>query len=164
MRTQWVTAFLCALVSMGLVVMLMGQNQVMNMLAGSDTLATQLEKLNKHMSNLHLFEDTVKNLLTQADKTLIDLETVVKKDETEVVEKRNAANACQAEKKTKDDELAAVERQLTETEAQLKPESEAWNQELAQLRAQLQAVSPVCNYVRQGTLAGKLCNNTQPTS
>ncbi|KAM7373317.1 hypothetical protein PAMP_008180 [Pampus punctatissimus] len=64
-------------------------------------------------------------------------------------QKKKAENdVCQAEKKIKDDELAAIQNGNAKTEGLLNADSDAWKQEISTLKEQLLGYSKICDYVK----------------
>ncbi|GAA6227308.1 uncharacterized protein si:ch73-347e22.8 [Lates japonicus] len=143
---------------MGLLVIIMGQLQVLGMLEkATEDLEIKSQALDDKITNEDLFRVTADKLLRQGQKVVEDLEGTLAKLSAEMEQKKTENDACQAEKQTKNEELAGAESAHTETEATLISESDAWNQEIATLKAQLTGHSPICDHVKNNTLAVKLC-------
>ncbi|KAM9339869.1 uncharacterized protein ABDE67_015597 [Symphorus nematophorus] len=99
----------------------------------------------------------MEKLMDQRKKAWEDLEATMAKLNTDMEKKKTENDACQAEKKTKAEELASAEKEHTETQATLKAEADAWNQEINTLKVKLTEISPVCDHVKSDPLAQKLC-------
>ncbi|XP_034748771.1 uncharacterized protein si:ch73-347e22.8 [Etheostoma cragini] len=161
MRVQWMVTILCTLLSMGLVVIIVGQHQVTLMLdKANQKLPKESQKLDDKLSDLRKLKASVEKLLSAENKAVKNLEESIPKLIPEIEKKRIENDACQGEKKTKGDELAAVEKEHTETLANLKQESDAWNQEINDLKPQVTGYREICNHVKKGTLAEKLCSTS----
>ncbi|XP_078123831.1 uncharacterized protein LOC144528853 [Sander vitreus] len=156
---RWMVTILCALLSMGLVLIIVGQHQVMTMLdKANEKLPKESQKLDDKLSDLGSLKALMEKLLAAENKAVKDLEEAVPKLVPEIEKKKVEIDACQAEKNTKADELAAVEKEHTETHENLKRESDAWNQERNNLKPQVMGYREICNHVKKGTLAEKLCS------
>lgn len=160
MRFLWIVSILSTLVSMGLLVIIAGQYQVLVMLdKGSEKLQMVSQELDNERANKETFKVTVKKLLVQRTKVVQDLEAELAKLSPELEKKKTENDACQAEKKTKTGELASVEKKHTETEATLEAESDAWKDEIISLRRQLTGYRLICDHVKKDPLALKFCGN-----
>ncbi|KAF1381729.1 hypothetical protein PFLUV_G00157030 [Perca fluviatilis] len=159
MRVQWMVTILCALLSMGLVLIIVGQHQVMTMLEkANQKLPKESQKLDDKLSDLKSLKALVEKLLSAENNAVKDMEEGVPKLVPDIEKKKIEIDTCQAEKKIKADELAAVEKEHTETHENLKRESDAWNQEINNLKPQVMGYREICNHVKKGTLAEKLCS------
>ncbi|KAK2830489.1 hypothetical protein Q5P01_018420 [Channa striata] len=85
----------------------------------------------------------------QGQNVVNDLEASLVKLNSELEKKKTENDACQAEKKTKSEELAAKENEKIKTEATLKLESDTWNSEINKLQAELTTYTPICDYVKR---------------
>ncbi|KAK5854879.1 hypothetical protein PBY51_005032 [Eleginops maclovinus] len=74
-----------------------------------------------------------------------------------LIQQKQQIDACQAEKKTKADELASIEQKHAELAAKLKSESGAWEQEIQSLKARISGYRPICDHVKNIIMAVKLC-------
>ncbi|XP_077937632.1 uncharacterized protein LOC144383555 isoform X2 [Gasterosteus aculeatus] len=68
-----------------------------------------------------------------------------------------------ADLETKAEELAGKEHEHTEIEANLKSEHDAWNQEIANLRAQATGYRQICDFVKDDPTVKKMCGTKQET-
>ncbi|XP_069372837.1 uncharacterized protein [Paralichthys olivaceus] len=157
MRIQVITGILSLLVSMGLVVVIMGQYKDLATVEKESVKAEEdFQRRNDQVSNKALFKTSVETLLHQGKKELEELEPLMSKLVQEMEEKKKGKESCQTEKQTKSDELAQTEKGLTDTEASLKSESDAWKQEIVNLQEQLTGRRPICDFVK-GKEAEQLC-------
>lgn len=161
MRFQWILSVFSILISMGLLVVIAGQYQELFKWAEqSARLQKQLKKLDDRVTNEYYFKASLEKMLARAKTSLTEMEPAVTQLGPELEKRRTERDACQSETKTKKDELAEKEKALTDTEATLKSESDAWNQEIVTLKAQLTGISPICDHVKTSsrTQAEKLCD------
>ncbi|KAF0024556.1 hypothetical protein F2P81_023358 [Scophthalmus maximus] len=173
MRFQWILSVFSILISMGLLVVIAGQYQELFKWAEqSARLQKQLKKLDDRVTNEYYFKASLEKMLARAKTSLTEMEPAVTQLGPELEKRRTERDACQSDtcntertiffatQKTKKDELAEKEKALTDTEATLKSESDAWNQEIVTLKAQLTGISPICDHVKTSsrTQAEKLCD------
>ncbi|XP_033182143.1 uncharacterized protein si:ch73-347e22.8 [Anabas testudineus] len=164
MRAFWILAILSTLVSMGLLVVTIGQYQMLTILKKkNEELNMQSEKHYKQLTDEEIFKITLQNLVTQGGKLEMDLKATMAKLSSDIEKTKAEIDACQAEKKTKTDELAGPEKEHTQTEATIKAESEAWNKEITTLKTQLATKSPICAHVKKNEVSQRLCNFTNTT-
>lgn len=99
MRFQWIVSILSTLVSMGLLVIIAGQHQVLVLLdKGSEKLQMESERLDNEHTNKELFRVTVEKLLVQGTKVVEGLEAAVAQLGQEMEKKKAENDVCQAEK------------------------------------------------------------------
>ncbi|CDQ62008.1 unnamed protein product [Oncorhynchus mykiss] len=85
------------------------------------------------------------------------MEAEVKKLTEEEGKKKTEVEACQAEKKQKEEVLAPIQKEQSDIEATFKTEKEAWTGEITTLKQQLEQRSKVCGFVKDSTDTAKLC-------
>lgn len=71
--------------------------------------------------------------------------------------KKTEVEACQAEKKPKEEVLAPIQKEQSDIEATFKTEKEAWTGEITTLKQQLEQRSKVCGFVKDSTDTATLC-------
>ncbi|KAI9540155.1 hypothetical protein NQZ68_002089 [Dissostichus eleginoides] len=112
------------------------------------------KKLNKQLSNLDKVKVELVRLTVFAQEETKDLEAQPVPD---VDKQKQEIDACRAEKKTKADELATIKQKHAEIAANLKSESDAWEQEIQSLKSHTSGYRPICDHVKKVPLAVKLC-------
>ncbi|XP_034456112.1 uncharacterized protein LOC117770601 [Hippoglossus hippoglossus] len=158
MRIQMTMGLLSILVSTGLVVVIMGQyKDLATVEEESDRAKEDFQRTFDRVSNKELFKDSVEKLLQQGKTALEELEPLVSNLVQEMQKKEKEDETCKNEKQPIRDELAKTEKELIDTEAPLKAESDAWKQEIAKLQEQLKGHSPICNFLREDQGAVQLC-------
>uniref|UniRef100_UPI0037E7455B uncharacterized protein n=1 Tax=Semicossyphus pulcher TaxID=241346 RepID=UPI0037E7455B len=158
MRTQWIVSIATTLLCMGILVVVMGQYKVLILMdKGEEKLKRDVKRLDNQYVNEDLVKTTMEKMLVQAQKAAENLQAEVNKLSPEMQKKKAESYVCQEGKKTTGDELAGTEKERTETEASLKVESDAWNQEMNVLKEQLTGYRQICDHVKQVPLALKLC-------
>ncbi|CAJ1083350.1 uncharacterized protein si:ch73-347e22.8 [Xyrichtys novacula] len=99
MRIQWIVSIVSNLVSMGLLVIVMGQYQVLNIQKQrEEKLKTEVQRLANEYANDDLSKVTMEKLLADGNKTMTELEAAMAKLSPELEKKRKDVDACQAEK------------------------------------------------------------------
>ncbi|KAM3596408.1 uncharacterized protein V6R79_014002 [Siganus canaliculatus] len=158
MRFQWTVTFISTFVSMGLLVIIVGQHQMLATLnRGIEKQHSNADELDKQHVDKTFFKSTVEKLVAQGMKTTVELEATVAKLIPEMETKKTESDTCDTEKKTKNDELAAVEKEHADVEAKMKEESNSWAEEITTLKGQLTEYRPACDFVKRDSLAEKLC-------
>ncbi|XP_068566712.1 fibrinogen- and Ig-binding protein-like [Cebidichthys violaceus] len=158
MRAQGLVAILSILVSMALLMIILSQQQLLtNLYREIEKLPIELERLGNEQSNLDTSKVTLEKLLTQEKNVVEHLEAEVAKTSRDMEKTKTEIDVCQAGKKTAADELAAKEKELPETDASLKAESDAWKQEITKLKAQTIGYRPICDYVKTEEKAKTSC-------
>ncbi|KAM6974353.1 uncharacterized protein LKV04_015997 [Tautogolabrus adspersus] len=158
MRFQWIAAILLSLVSMGALVVVMGQYQVMNIMTKVEE---KLKMDRQKVGNLYVNEDfikvTMERQLALRSKVLGDLDAEVAKLGPVLEKKKTEIATCEAEKNTKTDDFTSIKKEQNETAASLNAASNAWNQEINILKELLTGYRSICDHVKNNTLALKLC-------
>lgn len=99
MRVQWMVTILCILLSMGLVLIIVGQHQVMTMLdKANEKLPKESQKLDDKLLDLRSLKASVEKLLAAENKAVKDLEEAVPQLIPEIEKKKVELDTCQAEK------------------------------------------------------------------
>ncbi|CAB1328726.1 unnamed protein product [Coregonus sp. 'balchen'] len=158
MRFIVVLGGLTILISMGLALIVFGQH---------------LTEANLTLQNLHLdqrvraranqfkerqwLENLLKGQLDWKKKNVEEMEAEVNKLTEEEGKKKTEVEACQADKKQKEDELGPIQKEQSDIEATFKTEKETWTGEITTLKQQLEQSSKVCYFVKDSTDTVKLC-------
>ncbi|KAM7373319.1 hypothetical protein PAMP_008182 [Pampus punctatissimus] len=136
----------------------------------NEKLKLKSEELDSQYTNEDLQRESVVKLVAMGKKLVQGMETSVNELLLKFQKKKAENDVCQAEKKIKDDELAAIQNENAKTEGLLKADSDAWKQEISTLKEQLLGYSKICDYVKDKAQAVKLCTqnmenpiNTQKT-
>ncbi|CAB1443366.1 unnamed protein product [Pleuronectes platessa] len=149
------------MISLGLVVVIMGQHKELSIVEEESERANEdFQQTFDRLSNKDLFKESVGKLLQQGKKAVEELEPLMPILEAEKQKKEKEDVTCQTEKQSRRDELAQKEKELTDTEAPLKVESDAWKGEIAKLQEQLKAHSPICDFLRADLGDLQLCAKT----
>ncbi|XP_054873767.1 uncharacterized protein LOC111585217 [Amphiprion ocellaris] len=160
MRFHWIACVFSILVSMGVLMVIVGQRHVIEMLNKTeDRLKVESERLSKEHPHEVQLKDLAEKDFSQKLKEVEEMETVVVKLLTGMEPKKEEVQNCQAEMKADTDSLNEAEKAQKENEANLKAESGVWNQEIDSLKAKLLEHSPVCAYVKKGAMIGNLCGS-----
>ncbi|XP_077937631.1 uncharacterized protein LOC144383555 isoform X1 [Gasterosteus aculeatus] len=122
-----------------------------------------LVSLNDQLSKLDIYKVQLENLLSKGTKIAEDEEKNVEEAVADVEKMKTEITICQEEKETKAEELAGKEHEHTEIEANLKSEHDAWNQEIANLRAQATGYRQICDFVKDDPTVKKMCGTKQET-
>ncbi|KAM6903212.1 uncharacterized protein PEZ65_018082 isoform 1-T1 [Lycodopsis pacificus] len=158
MRVLGLLFIISILVSMALLMIILSQQQLLTTVyKESVTLPKEFERLGNEQSQLGIAKALLEKLLTQGGKVAEDLKAEVAKTGPDMEKRKTEVDACEARKKTEADELAAKEKELTEAEATLKAESDAWNPEITNLKAQVIGYRPICDYVKDEEKAKTSC-------
>ncbi|XP_059206551.1 uncharacterized protein si:ch73-347e22.8 [Centropristis striata] len=162
MRFLWIVTIICTLVTMGLVMIILSQSQVFIMMNNdSDRLPNAMKALDGRMSNLIPFKEQFERRLDQGKKDWQNLEAAIAAMGPGMDKMKENIDICKEEQKTKAEELEAVQNEYTQMKETLKPQSDAWKQEIENLKAQLVAISPICAHVKKNsTLPLNLCGKT----
>ncbi|CAK6949279.1 hypothetical protein EPR50_G00147850 [Scomber scombrus] len=99
----------------------------------------------------------MEKLLTLGSKFMKNKERMVARLLQKLEKKKTENGTCQADKKKKAVELARIQNKHKKIKVALKKESDAWKEEINTLTAQLFGHRAICNYVRNNTIAVKLC-------
>ncbi|XP_052348601.1 neurofilament heavy polypeptide-like [Oncorhynchus keta] len=102
-------------------------------------------------------ENLLKGQLDSKKKNVEEMEAEVKKLTEEEGKKKTEVEACQAEKKQKEEVLAPIQKEQSDIEVTFKTEKEAWTGEITTLKQQLEQRSKVCGFVKDSTDTAKLC-------
>ncbi|XP_065804093.1 uncharacterized protein si:ch73-347e22.8 [Labrus bergylta] len=158
MRYQWICVILSSLVSMGILVIVFGQQQVMKIMdKGQEKLEMYKQRVDNQYINVELIKMTMEKRLTQRSKELWDLEAVVAKLGPELEKKKTEIATCEKEKNKRTDDLTGIKKEQNEISASLNAASNAWNQEINMLKEQLTGYRSICDHVKNRPLALKLC-------
>lgn len=99
MRFLWPVSVLATLVSMGLLVMIIGQKSVITMLNGAiEKQEVKLDGLNAQYINQEFVKVTVEKLVAQVIKMVEELQATVAKLSPELEKKKAQTDSCKAEK------------------------------------------------------------------
>lgn len=99
MQFLWIVSIFSTLVSMGLVVVIVGQNPAFTMLnRGIEKQLMKLDRLNTQHVNQEFLKATVEKLVVLATKVVEDLEATAAKLGPELEKKKTENEACKAEK------------------------------------------------------------------
>ncbi|KAE8281929.1 hypothetical protein D5F01_LYC19318 [Larimichthys crocea] len=160
MQFQRILSIFYILVSMALMVVIFYQYKVTIMLNKRvEDLQSESRALENSYINEELLKGTLEKLVVKGTKVVGDLEGALTSLSETMAKKKTETDTCQAEKKTKGEELTSKEKEQTDTEATIKTESDAWTQEINILKAQLTEFRPICNHVKKNPLVLKLCGN-----
>ncbi|KAM8767144.1 uncharacterized protein AB9X84_006151 isoform 2-T2 [Acanthopagrus schlegelii] len=158
MRSLWIVSASSSLMSMILLTFIFGQYQMLTVLNQShEKSLIRSGELDNQRRNDELFKATLEKMVLQWRQVAENLEATLAKLGPATEKMKVKRDACQAEKKVKVEELAALLKESTVTRATLKAESDAWKKEINTLTAQLTGYRPVCDYVKDRSLARKLC-------
>ncbi|KAL6099642.1 uncharacterized protein ACO6RY_01423 [Pungitius sinensis] len=162
MQNHWFVALVSISVSLIVLGFILGRQPVVSRL-NKEIETMNLVGLNDRLSKLDNSKVEFENLLIKGNKIAEDEEKNVAKAVADLKKSTTEMTACEAEKKTKAEELAAKEKEHTETEANLKSKFEAWNQEIANLTKQATGYPPMCDFVRDDPTVKKLCGAKKET-
>ncbi|XP_008330131.1 A-kinase anchor protein 9-like [Cynoglossus semilaevis] len=158
MRGHWVLCFLAAILSMGTMVVIVGQNQ---QLAKVQTLIQRKEQELSLLSDRVESHELLMSALGKQDaemaKAVQSLEKEVSQVHSEDERNKKEVEECQAAQKTINDELAAKTKGNEDFNAQMQSESEAWKKEIASLEDTLKNHSQICSFVNDDPFVQKLC-------
>ncbi|KAK9526726.1 hypothetical protein VZT92_015411 [Zoarces viviparus] len=158
MRALGLLLIVSILVSMALLMIILSQQQLLTTVyKETDKLPNEFDRLVNEQSKLGTAKALMEKLLTQGKKAVEDLKAEVAKTGPDMEKRKTEVDACEARKKPEGDELAAKENELSQTEATLKAESDAWNQEITNLKAQVIGYRPICDYVKDEEKAKTSC-------
>ncbi|XP_023862936.1 fibrinogen- and Ig-binding protein [Salvelinus sp. IW2-2015] len=102
-------------------------------------------------------ENLLKGQLDWKKKNVEEMGAEVNKLTEEEGKKKTEVEACQADKKQKEEELAPIQKEQSDIEATFKTEKEAWTGEITTLKQQLEQSSKVCGFVKDSTDTVKKC-------
>ncbi|KAM8841712.1 uncharacterized protein AB9W97_001896 [Spinachia spinachia] len=162
MQTPWLVALLS--ISMSLVVLgvvLRRQPAVTRLYKEIQTMESV--NLNDQLSKLDGNKVQLENLLIKGNKIAEEEEKNVAEANADLKRRDTEMATCEAEKKTKAEELAAKEKEHIETEANLKSEYDAWTQEIENLKAQTTGYRPICDFVKDDPAVKKMCGTKPET-
>ncbi|CAG5885950.1 unnamed protein product [Menidia menidia] len=158
MRSCWILSTLTILVTLGLVLVILGQyHEMLTIDRKTESLKVFKGRFDTRLLYEDRFKDSIEKLLSEGQSMTKTLETALETLGQEVEKKKTEQDACQAEMKTKKEEVESSEASNKQTTDALKAESDAWQQETNTLKAQLTQVSPICEYVKKKDEATKLC-------
>ncbi|KAM3596409.1 uncharacterized protein V6R79_014002 [Siganus canaliculatus] len=99
MRFQWTVTFISTFVSMGLLVIIVGQHQMLATLnRGIEKQHSNADELDKQHVDKTFFKSTVEKLVAQGMKTTVELEATVAKLIPEMETKKTESDTCDTEK------------------------------------------------------------------
>lgn len=160
MRVHWIASVFSILVSVGVLMVILGQHHVIDMLSKTENrLKVEAERLSKEQPHEDQLKDLVEKEFSQKLKEVEEMETIVVNLLTGMEQKKEQVGNCQADMKADTDSLNEEEKTQKENEANLKSESDAWDQEINSLKVKLLEQSPVCAYVKKGAMIGNLCGS-----
>ncbi|XP_069032265.1 uncharacterized protein [Embiotoca jacksoni] len=169
MRHLWIIVILPILLSMGLLIVVIGQHQVMDRFdKRTDNLRAELGQLYIRCVEQELVKISLENLLARGINALRDMKIAVIRLESEIEKKKSESETCQEEEKTRKEELGYIQQSFSEMKVNLERDSGAWKQEISTLKTQLTEYRPICDHVKKDTQAVKLCgtktNSTEEKS
>ncbi|XP_052349513.1 neurofilament heavy polypeptide-like isoform X11 [Oncorhynchus keta] len=158
MRVLLVVAGLTILVSMGLALIVFGQPLTEAKLTLQNLHLDQMQQARvNQLKERQWVENLLKGQLDSKKKNVEEMEAEVKKLTEEEGKKKTEVEACQAEKKQKEEVLAPIQKEQSDIEVTFKTEKEAWTGEITTLKQQLEQRSKVCGFVKDSTDTAKLC-------
>ncbi|XP_041867222.1 uncharacterized protein zgc:174935 [Melanotaenia boesemani] len=164
MRVYWILSSISLLISLGLFMVILGQQREMEMITMKNKeLNWMSEKFYKKLQQEDDVKDLLQSVVTKGQTKLKDLEAEIANLGLEVETKKTDADACQAEMKTKKDEVDSIESDRSKTTDSLKAEADPWNKEIDSLKNQLKENPKICEYVAADKKAKELCNKKSAT-
>ncbi|XP_070987265.1 brain acid soluble protein 1-like [Oncorhynchus clarkii lewisi] len=158
MRVVLVLGGLTILVSMGLALIVFGQSLTEAKLTMQNLHLDQMQRARvNQLKERQWLENLLKGQLDSKKKNVEEMEAEVKKLTEEEGKKKTEVEACQADKKQKEEVLAPIQKEQSDIEATFKTEKEAWTGEITTLKQQLEQRSKVCGFVKDSTDTAKLC-------
>lgn len=158
MRVVLVLGGLTILVSMGLALIVFGQSLTEAKLTLQNLHLDQMQRARvNQLKERQWLENLLKGQLDWKKKNVEEMEAEVKKLTEEEGKKKIEVEACQADKKQKEEVLAPIQKEQSDIEATFKTEKEAWTGEITTLKQQLEQRSKVCGFVKDSTDTAKLC-------
>lgn len=152
MRVVLVLGGLTILVSMGLALIVFGQPLTEAKLTLQNLHLDQMQRARvNQLKERQWVENLLKGQLDSKKKNVEEMEADVKKLTEEEGKKKTEVEACQAEKKQKEEVLAPIQKEQSDIEATFKTEKEAWTGEVTTLKQQLEQRSKVCGFVKDST-------------
>lgn len=152
MRVVLVLGGLTILVSMGLALIVFGQSLTEAKLTLQNLHLDQMQRARvNQLKERQWLENLLKGQLDWKKKNVEEMEAEVKKLTEEEGKKKTEVEACQAEKKQKEEVLAPIQKEQSDIEATFKTEKEAWTGEITTLKQQLEQRSKVCGFVKDST-------------
>ncbi|TKS82054.1 TRIO and F-actin-binding protein [Collichthys lucidus] len=103
-------------------------------------------------------KDSAQVNLDTAQKETSALDSAVKMGKDKADKTKGELDICNQGKTAITDELTILETELKNLQAANEKEEASWNSEVQTLKSQLEAQSPVCNFLKEGSqLESKLC-------
>ncbi|XP_071211353.1 tol-Pal system protein TolA-like [Salvelinus alpinus] len=157
MRVVLVLGGLTILVSMGLALIVFGQHLTEAKLTLQNLHLDQMQRARvNQLKERQWLENLLKGQLDWKKKNVEEMGAEVNKLTEEEGKKKPEVEACQADKKQKEEELAPIQKEQSDIEATFKTEKEAWTGEITTLKQQLEQSSKVCGFVKDSDTV-KLC-------
>ncbi|KAL0962572.1 hypothetical protein UPYG_G00341900 [Umbra pygmaea] len=161
MRVAVVLGVLTTLISMALALIVYGQHLTEAKLNLQNLQLDQSERartgqLKERQWIVNLLEGQVES----KKKNLEEMDVEVKKLTEEQGKMKAEIDTCLATKKTTEDELAPIQKEMSDIEASFNTEKETWNGEITNLKKQMEERSKVCDFVKKNSTDAyvmKLC-------
>ncbi|PWA15171.1 hypothetical protein CCH79_00008702 [Gambusia affinis] len=162
MQNLMIVSSFFILISLGLLMVIMGQQKEMEILTKkNEALTTATNAISVKLQYEINFKKSLQDIKTSGDQRLQDMEANLPKLTKQLEDKKSEDAACQQQihlfivmlgmepvlLETTKAELASLEETLKSTTATFNAESEVWKQEIISLNAKLSAPSPICKYV-----------------
>ncbi|KAK5611027.1 hypothetical protein CRENBAI_023081 [Crenichthys baileyi] len=159
MLTLHILSLFSVLLTLGLLMVIMGQYKEMEILLQSNEQLTKSKQMayNKLQYEIDL-KSSLQDLKTKGEQVLKDSEAELTKLTTQLEGKTPETSACQEQLKIKIEELGPLEETVNSISGAFKAKSEIWVKDIVDLKASLTAPSPICNYLKDDKEAMKLCS------
>lgn len=146
------------LISMGLLMVIMGQYKEMEMIhLKTEELKETTSVVDNKLQYEINFKKSLQDIKTKGEQLLKDVEAALPQLTKQLDDKKSEDGACQEQSKIKNEELASLEETLKSSTATFNTESEGWKQDIINLKNSLTARSPICDHLKTDIKNATLC-------